>query len=143
MIISYSYKKRYVRKLHISARSIYESVSGTKVVFTVMELYVYIVLDLELYDGTVLTQKNDKMRLWARTPLDITISFLQYNLTRVTFSPFPLTVVWLLQKFKPIFHWKMVLHWLPNANKFNTKRMKCTLPTRKCCVWDPMQPISH
>ena len=104
-------------------------------VFTVMELYVYIVLDLELYDGTVLTQKNDKMRLWARTPLDITISF-QYNRTRVTFSPFPLTVVWPLQKFKPIFHWKMGLSWLPNAKKYE-------MYMRKCCVWDPMQPIFH
>ena len=31
---------------------------------------------------------------------------------------------------KPIFHWKLGLLWLPNANEINTKKMKCTLPTQ-------------
>ena len=31
----------------------------------------------------------------------------------------------------------------PNANEINTKKMKCTLPTRTFCVWDPTQPIFH
>ena len=29
----------------------------------------------------------------------------------------------------PIFHWKMGLLWIPNANEINTKNMKCTWPT--------------
>ena len=29
---------------------------------------------------------------------------------------------------KPIFHWKLGLHWLPNANEINPKNMKCTWP---------------
>ena len=44
---------------------------------------------------------------------------------------------------KSIFHWKLGLHWLPNANEINTKNMKCTWPMQKFCVWDPMQPIFH
>ena len=44
---------------------------------------------------------------------------------------------------KPIFHWELGLRWLPNANEINTKNMKCTWPTRKCCLWNPMQPIFY
>ena len=29
---------------------------------------------------------------------------------------------------KPIFHWKLGLCWLPNANEIKTKNMKCTWP---------------
>ena len=35
---------------------------------------------------------------------------------------------------KPIFHWKLGLRWLPNANEINTKNMKCTCPTPEFCV---------
>ena len=35
---------------------------------------------------------------------------------------------------KPIFHWKLGLRWLPNANEINTKNMKCTWPTPEFCV---------
>ena len=38
------------------------------------------------------------------------------------------------RKLKPIFHWKLGSHWLPNANEINTKYMKCTLPTPEFCV---------
>ena len=31
---------------------------------------------------------------------------------------------------KPIFHWKLGLRWPPKANEINTKKIKCTLPTR-------------
>ena len=36
---------------------------------------------------------------------------------------------------KPIFHWKLGLCWVPNANKINTKNMKCTWPICKKFVF--------
>ena len=36
---------------------------------------------------------------------------------------------------KPIFHWKLGLRWVPNANEINTKNMKCTWPTQEICIW--------
>ena len=33
------------------------------------------------------------------------------------------------QSLKPIFHWKLGLRWLQNANEIYTKNMKCTWPT--------------
>ena len=44
---------------------------------------------------------------------------------------------------KPIFHWKLALCWVPNANEINTKSMKCTWATQDFCVGDPTQPIFH
>ena len=44
---------------------------------------------------------------------------------------------------KPIFHWKLGLRWVPNANEIYTKNMKCTWPTQKICVWYPTEPIFH
>ena len=44
---------------------------------------------------------------------------------------------------KPIFHWKLGLRLVPNANEINTKNMKCTWPTQDFCVGDPTQPIFH
>ena len=38
---------------------------------------------------------------------------------------------------KSIFHWKLGSHWPPNANKINTKYMKCTWPTLAPRVGDP------
>ena len=32
---------------------------------------------------------------------------------------------------KPIFHWKLGSHWLPNANEINTQKMKCTWPMQE------------
>ena len=37
-------------------------------------------------------------------------------------------------KFKPIFHQKTGLRWVPDANEIYTKNMKCTCSTQKCCV---------
>ena len=31
---------------------------------------------------------------------------------------------------KPIFHWKLDLRWLPNANEIDTKKKKCMWPTQ-------------
>ena len=39
-----------------------------------------------------------------------------------------------METLKPIFHWKLGSHWLPNANEINTKNMKCTCPTPEFCV---------
>ena len=47
------------------------------------------------------------------------------------------------RELEPIFHWKVGLRWLPNANEINTENMKCTWPTRKFCIWNPTQPIFH
>ena len=46
-------------------------------------------------------------------------------------------------KLKPIFHCKLGLRWLPNANEINTKNMKCTWPTPAPFVGDPTPPIFH
>ena len=35
-----------------------------------------------------------------------------------------------IETLKPIFHWKLGLRWLPNANEIDTKNMKCTCPMR-------------
>ena len=48
---------------------------------------------------------------------------------------------WCKSILKPMFHWKLGLRWLPNANEINTKNMKCTCPTPAPCVGDPMPPI--
>ena len=45
--------------------------------------------------------------------------------------------------FKPIFHRKLRLRRLPNANEINTKNMKCTCPTQRPNTRDPTQPIFH
>ena len=44
---------------------------------------------------------------------------------------------------KPIFHWEQHSRWVPNAEKKGINNMKCTWPTRKCCVGDPQPPIFH
>ena len=38
------------------------------------------------------------------------------------------------ESLKPIFYWKLVSRWLPNANEINTKNIKCTCPTPEFCV---------
>ena len=48
-----------------------------------------------------------------------------------------------IKQLKPIFHWKLGLRWLPNANEINTNNMKCTWPKPAPCVWDPTPPIFH
>ena len=42
-----------------------------------------------------------------------------------------------VENFKPIFHWKLGLRWLP------TKNVKCTWPTPALCAGDPTPPIFH
>ena len=44
---------------------------------------------------------------------------------------------------KPIFHLKMGLRWVPDANEIYTNHMKCTCPTQRPNARDPMQPIFH
>ena len=44
---------------------------------------------------------------------------------------------------KPIFHWKLGLRWLQNANEINTKNMKCTCPTPAPTPEGPTPPIFH
>ena len=44
---------------------------------------------------------------------------------------------------KPIFHRKLHLRRLPNANEINTKNMKCTCPTQGPNARDPTQPMFH
>ena len=48
-----------------------------------------------------------------------------------------------LTKVKTIFHWEKHSRWVPNAEKNRINNMKCTWPTRKCCVGDPPPPIFH
>ena len=40
---------------------------------------------------------------------------------------------------KPVFHWKSCLRWLPNANKIDTNKMKCTtyMPNASPSRWGP------
>ena len=49
----------------------------------------------------------------------------------------------LWKTFKPIFHWKQRLCWLPNANEIDRNNMKCTCPTQDFYVGDPTQPLFH
>ena len=42
--------------------------------------------------------------------------------------PYPATQLHI--KLKPIFHWKLGSHWVPNANEIDTNNMKSTWPTR-------------
>ena len=39
---------------------------------------------------------------------------------------------------KPIFHCKLGSRWLPNVNEMSTNNLKCTRPTRRFCVGDPL-----
>ena len=49
-------------------------------------------------------------------------------------------ILWLnspLKHVKPIFHCKLGLRWVINANEMSTNNMKCTWPTRQFCIWGP------
>ena len=45
--------------------------------------------------------------------------------------------------FKPIFHQKTGLRWVPAANAISTKNMKCTCPTQRPNARHPTPPIFH
>ena len=53
------------------------------------------------------------------------------------------TFVTLAKIIKPIFHWKLGLRWLQNADEINTKNMKCTCPTPAPTPEGPTPPIFH
>ena len=44
---------------------------------------------------------------------------------------------------RPIFHCKLGLSWVTNANEMSTNNMKSTWPTREFCVGDPMGPVFY
>ena len=47
------------------------------------------------------------------------------------------------ERIKPIFHWKLGSHLVPNANKIDTNNMKSTWPTRAPTRGNPSPPIFH
>ena len=46
-------------------------------------------------------------------------------------------------RLKPIFHWKLNLRCLTNANEMDTNNMKSTWPTPAPSVGEPTPPIFH
>ena len=49
----------------------------------------------------------------------------------------------IIDRVKPVFHWKLGSHWVPTVRELEVKNMKSSCPMPAPRVRDPTPPISH